>query len=284
MTPTEWLMQLSLVALCVFVLSSLLLSLLYPFYKRLLSSASWHLTPNLILYYCFLSLFSALSSSLIISIPHFSSRLVLEHCHQGNCDAHVSSIQAYGAYGVALASVLLGLSIVIACLLCNSLISARRKIKVLRLFAGRKALASKKIEYHIVESRDSFAWCVGLFKPQIYVSSTMLSNTSSQQQTILLAHEQCHKQDKHNLLKLLLFCLSIFWLPKSKALIVKDFSDWLEYYAKQYALAYADKRPIKKQSNSYDILHAAILSFSLVAFAFCFSTFSHFLIEFSYLP
>jgi len=129
---------------------------------------------------------------------------------------------------------ILGLKLVIFYFRLQSLKSKlRSKIKV----------ESQKEKTIIIKSNDKFAFCLGIIKPKIYISSNLISNLSRKELRAVVEHERCHIERGDTLINLIAFIVGSlsFAFP-----VVKDI---IRYYRVRREIE-ADNFAVKKIGDS----------------------------------
>lgn len=288
--------------------SSLLFSLFYMVYKpslceRQLTGAR-HLcstTRNasiFILSFGFMSIVAPLLSTFLLLLPTFSDIIIFEHCHDKACGPHQPSAASFSFLGMLLVSAAATALVIMMAFILRQIAyeisKAKRSLKVLSQLAssekplanGNCFLAKDKIfvganSYSVIESKDVFAWCTGLLKPKIFVSSGMLERVNKKQLRVVLAHEFCHLKQRDNLRKLMIHCCTLFWLPSQKKHIRCDFSQAIERYSEDYAKYYlgSGEHREKRTLIIYGFIHSVIQSLVLITWVALITSASHFFIE-----
>jgi len=94
----------------------------------------------------------------------------------------------------------------------------------------QRSMSSKKVSKHslneqyeslqVVDTQDSFAVTLGIWKPAIYISTGLLKQLSNQEITSVIVHEQHHRRHKHPLNNLLAHFIKsfLFFIPIMPAL------------------------------------------------------------------
>ena len=121
---------------------------------------------------------------------------------------------------IAVVAVLTGLCVLMA----TQLISSRKRLQALRDLSE-----AGPASYRLVDSQDHIAWCAGLLRPQVYLSSGLLTSLSAEQLRIIVAHEQTHAIRRDNLRKWLLYWATLVWPKNVRQSIRQSFSNYGEH-------------------------------------------------------
>jgi hypothetical protein len=227
----------------------------------------------------------ALATSVLVTVllllPELSGLVVFEHCHKGNCAAHVPAAYDLSFFRLSLiASAATGF-LVLLILLIQQAFNMSQKLKALNRLANKNELTQSIQNYQIVESDDIFAWCAGLIRPKIFVSRGMLNSVTDEQLELVLAHENCHMQQRDNLRKFAVHCMTLLWLPAQRQQLRKDFSLIIEHYSetlvkRQYS---STQDQLIKTKPARNLVYLAWLSIQLAIWVTVFSSAAHFLVE-----
>jgi beta-lactamase regulating signal transducer with metallopeptidase domain len=150
----------------------------------------------LLLALALLPLFVSLLVAVLSFAPAVGGLIVDEHCHPATgCAAHVPVVHADALYTVALAVV--AATAVLALLWAV----ARRLRSSLKVASSLRSLAEpdERQRFETIESREQFAYCVGLLRPKIVVSRGLLERLPAAQLDVVLRHEQAHVVRRDNL-------------------------------------------------------------------------------------
>jgi Zn-dependent protease with chaperone function len=195
-------------AICWLVLGALALSL-----HRWIGPKLGVLDPKpraaLLLALALLPLVVALLVAVLSFAPAVGGLIVDEHCHPATgCEAHVPVVHADAFYTAALAVAAAGA--VLALLWAV----ARRLRSSLKVASSLRSLAEpdERQRFETIESREQFAYCVGLLRPKIVVSRGLLERLAPQQLDVVLRHEQAHVLRRDNL-RLWLAGLALLPMP-----------------------------------------------------------------------
>jgi hypothetical protein len=126
--------------------------------------------------------------------PGIGGVLVDTHCHAGvGCGPHVPILHTTVAHAEWFAVVLAAATVAWLWSVGGKLRRSVAAGNVLRAFA-----TGGSAPFNIIESRERFAYCIGLLKPQLFVSRGLLDLPSAQLDAVL-AHEHAHLVRRDNL-------------------------------------------------------------------------------------
>jgi hypothetical protein len=143
--------------------------------------------------------------------PLVGGWVVDAHCHPATgCATHVPAVHADALLAAAL---LLGAAIAAGTLLWRI---ARRLRKSLLVARSLSFLAERpdRQPYEVIESREPFAYCVGLLRPHVMLSRGLIDRLSRAQLEVVLRHELAHAARRDNL-RLWLAGLALLPCPRS---------------------------------------------------------------------
>ena len=195
----------------------------YAFFSRSFSRvkathAAWYT-----LVYGLMAPVTASLTLMILFLPTLASPLVADHCHGVMCVPHTlqMSIETFNGMLTVMLMVILLLCVAIV-MIAQSLSGGRRLQALSDLSEGGAG------GYRVVDNPAAIAWCAGLFRPQVYVSSGLVNTLSEQQMQLVLAHELAHALRRDNLRKWFLHWATIAWPRSFKQRIRQDFADYTE--------------------------------------------------------
>lgn len=192
--------SLSLVWLMLWFLLMLTFSLAYP----LIRPFFMHLHPahgsRLVLLYWAAPVVLAFLASLMLFAPVSDDILIAPHCH-GSCGQHTpqTSELSVALLGLALAAIsALGLS-------GSFLLNVWRGARMRRQF---EALASARHGYCLLNAREPVVFTLGWWNPKVFISQGLLEQCNAGQLSVILRHEQAHRDRRDNLCLVLVrvFC------------------------------------------------------------------------------
>ena len=183
--------------------------------------AALHPRPRaaLLLALALLPLVVAMLVDALAFAPAIGGWVVDEHCHPSTgCATHVPVVHADVLYAAGL--------VLFAAAAAGSLLwfIARRLHRSLRLATALRWLAepSEGQPFETIESREQFAYCIGLLRPKVVVSRALVDRLSPMQLEVVLKHEQAHAIRRDNL-RLWLAGLALLPLPgRIKQLFLED--------------------------------------------------------------
>lgn len=128
-------------------------------------------------------------------LPKVGGVLVDPHCHAGTgCVPHIPVLHGTHS-GAALLAAVIGTA---TGGLVWSIGDRLRRSLALATTLGALADRSEHEPFRVLESRERFAYCVGLFKPDVLVSRGVLDLPAAQRDAVL-AHEHAHAARHDNL-------------------------------------------------------------------------------------
>ncbi|MEO1079196.1 MAG: M48 family metalloprotease [Pseudomonadota bacterium] len=199
---------------------SYLASLAWPALRRGTAMARPASRVLFYLVYAFLPPLSAALTALLVMHPELSGVLVPEHCHGSNCDVHQPVFLIMHPAGAALAATSV---LVIIALVFAAQRAIRRGRRLLRMLA-QLSDETPVLDYALVPSSDAIAWCAGLLRPRVYLSTALEALFSDRDLQIVLAHEHAHARRRDNLRHLLVSWATMAWRRRQRR-------DFLEHYA-----------------------------------------------------
>lgn len=162
----------------------------------------------------------ALALAALTLSPLAGSFLVPSHCHGEECSPHSPVFQLAPALGLAGAGIfMLGLCISLLWL-HSSLTRAHTRLQVLTQLGSWQ----RERAYTRVEADRAFAWCAGLWRARVIVSSALEQALSPEQLSAVLAHEHCHGQRRDNLRRLTLYVATRLWPAGGRQRLLGAFS------------------------------------------------------------
>jgi Zn-dependent protease with chaperone function len=195
-------------AVCWLVLGALALAL-HRRTRRALGVLDPSPRAALLLALALLPLVVALLVTVLSFAPAVGGLIVDEHCHPTTgCTAHVPVVDADALHAAALAAV------AIAAMLGLLWSVARRLRSSLKVASSLRSLAEpdERQRFETIESREPFAYCVGLLRPKIVVSRGLLETLRPEQLDVVVRHEQAHVLRRDNM-RLWLAGLALLPMP-----------------------------------------------------------------------
>jgi Zn-dependent protease with chaperone function len=129
-------------------------------------------------------------------MPSLGGWIVDPHCHaETGCGPHVPHLHAGAPYALSLGVALLGA----AAALWSSIVGRLRRTQRLASALGSMAEPSPRDRFETVDSPEAFAYCVGLWRPKVVVSTGLIRRLRPEQLRAVVAHEQEHALRRDNL-------------------------------------------------------------------------------------
>jgi hypothetical protein len=208
----------TLIWLAVLLISSLCCALLYPAFR-----SRYRLAPDVAatfqLAWGLLPLLAATGVTLLVLNPALSAALIPEHCHDGDCLPHAPDSGLGTTTGLVIAAVTSALLLSCSMLLARALNRIRRRLHTLRMLSR----TAHDQPYWIIDTDRPLAWCVGFWRPQVYLSRGLLTRLTSEQVQVVLAHERSHSLRQDNLRRLLLQLATLLWPRPLRRRLLSDF-------------------------------------------------------------
>ena len=168
----------------VFVLSSLSQALLHPLLQRGCRRVSASHTADLCLLWGLIPPLAASVVTLLVLNPQLSAPLIPGHCHGLNCAPHLPVSESPAAWRVGMAAAAGGLAA--GLLGAMILLTWRLQRQLWTLFTLLRT--GKSHHYHIIDGPGPAAWCIGWWRPEVYVSRKMLEALSASELEVVLEH------------------------------------------------------------------------------------------------
>jgi len=128
--------------------------------------------------------------------PLIGGLVVDHHCHPiTGCATHVPTVHAGTPYTVTLVLAAIGASGALLWSIARRLQSSLLVARSLRFLAERP----RRQPYEVLESREPFAYCIGLVRPHVVLSRGLISRLSRPQLDVVVRHEQAHATRRDNL-------------------------------------------------------------------------------------
>ena len=147
---------------------------------------------------------TAAGATVLAFAPAIGGFVVDAHCHADvGCSVHVPTLRLDASLAALLVLIAVTVSAAIGCSASSGLrrsLLVTRALAVLGTPAGRLARLPKgAVPIEIADSRERFAYCTGLLRPRIVVSTTMLDALAPAEREAVLAHELAHAARRDNL-------------------------------------------------------------------------------------
>lgn len=203
---------------------SYLFAFIYPYAAQAIARAGIVREAFLTLLFVLLAPVTAAITLAILSSPTMAHLLVEAHCHDELCEPHsLEFVMETMLSTVVLALGLAGI-IVLILLMASQLIKSRRQSKMLE-----KLSELDDSGFHLIDNPKNVAWCFGIFRPRIFLSSGLIESLSDEQRKVILTHELVHAFQYHNLRKWLVNWTTLLWPKKIKQQIRQEFSQLCEF-------------------------------------------------------
>jgi len=211
----------------VVVLSSLLLSLLWPVLLRTVHHCRAAARARLLLIWSLLPWLSAIWVTIVLVHPRLAGVFFHQHCHGDVCGPHIPDIGQASLSGSILAA-LITLAVILLLLVGSHRLQRNsQRLQQIRMLSEQ----DQQSRYRLIDSPLLLAWCTGLWQPQVYLSRGLTETLNECQLQIVLLHEYGHVLNRDNLFKLLLSIASGLWLPSIRKQLRSEYSQTLEQRA-----------------------------------------------------
>lgn len=128
--------------------------------------------------------------------PIVGGWVVDEHCHPSTgCATHIPVVHAGALYATALVVAAMVTSSVLLWSIARRLRSSWLVARTLRFLAE----PNDRQQYDVIDSRESFAYCVGLLWPRVVLSRALIDRLTPRQLEVVVLHEQAHAIRRDNL-------------------------------------------------------------------------------------
>ncbi len=200
------------------VILSWLLAVVYPVFAGVLKDHHPKRVALFTLLYGLLAPAATIVSLVLLSHPTVSFPFVMDHCHDLNCTPHALHMTTDTIEGIITVVIAVSLLAIAFAMILFQILRTQNKLLVLSRLSEPTESA-----YRVVENPAHLAWCVGLFKPQVYLSSGLIDALLPEQLQVVLAHEWAHAVRKDNLRKWCLHWATIIWPIPLRNNIRQDF-------------------------------------------------------------
>ena len=207
--------------------SSVLAALLLPLLQKTLHNSRPAQQSRLLMLYALLPWVVTFWVVFLLMNPGLAGALHSPHCHGQLCGPHVPDVGAASLTGAILAGVISALLLLTLLLLNHQLRRGRQRLATVELLSSAGSTPSNEAtmpDFRLIHSHLPLAWCAGLWRPQIYLSSALQQQLTPQQTAMVLLHEHCHLLRRDNLRKFLLHWASLLWLPKARKALQEQFA------------------------------------------------------------
>ena len=223
MTELNAPLQLLVIGSASLLLASLLSALSYPLLRRLLLAGPAASASRWTLLYALQAVLCASLATLVLMSPEAAGLLVPAHCHGPSCLPHSPEISLLSPGGLALT----GLSfLAVTVLLLGGIAMAARTRQQLQLLGQ---LAEPCTAFEQVQSSRPLAWCAGLWRPRIFLSSALVARLSEEDLDAVLAHESNHARRRDNLRRQLAHWATLCWPRGLRRQLLADLAQQTEF-------------------------------------------------------
>lgn len=202
---------------------SWLLAVLYPIFAHAIKGNNPERMALFTLLYGLLAPAATVVSLFLLSLPTLAFPFIADHCHDLNCTPHRLHMTTDTLEGIIFVVITVGLLTGVFAMMLMQLFSSQRKLLALSHLSEPTEAA-----YRVVDIPLHLAWCAGLFKPQVFLSRGLIESLTSEQLSIVLAHEWTHAVRKDNLRKWCLHWATIIWPKPTRKKIRHDFLNQIE--------------------------------------------------------
>ncbi|MBW9268472.1 MAG: M48 family metalloprotease [Candidatus Thiodiazotropha sp. (ex. Lucinisca nassula)] len=206
-----------------FLVLSWMLAGAYSFFTSFIAGMKVTHAAWLTLAYGLMAPVAATLTLTILYMPTVAFSLVADHCHGALCTPHTLQITTETINGMVTVTFIVTILVFVGTLMVMQSLSGRRRLQTLSDLSE-----STSKYYRLVDNPVAVAWCAGLFRPQVFLSSGLVNNLSTRQVQIILTHELAHAMRRDNLSKWCLHWATIAW-PKSRRQRIRyEFVDYTE--------------------------------------------------------
>ncbi|MCA6058556.1 M56 family metallopeptidase [Thalassolituus sp. ST750PaO-4] len=207
--------------------SSVLAALLLPLLQKTLRNSRPQQQSRLLMLYALLPWVVTFWVVFLLMNPGLTGALHSAHCHGQLCGPHVPDVSSSSLTGAVLAGVVSALLLFALLLFNHQLRRGRQRLASVDLLSTAGSTPSNEAtipDFRLIHSPLPLAWCAGLWRPRIYLSSALQQQLTPQQSAMVLLHEHCHLLCRDNLRKFLLYWASLLWLPKARKALQEQFA------------------------------------------------------------
>lgn len=207
------------------LLAALLIALLFPVMTRWIRGLPPATRAAFLLTFACAPALGGLALLILTLSPSLSHLLGLgtDHCQVHGHHAHFCLVHAPLLAGTDLERLILcAFGIVILFLGATVAIRFKRLQCVLRALLTARVRESTRNPYRVVDSPTAFALTAGLVRPEIYLSTRLLSQLSPAQLKVVLDHERTHCRRRDALRMFIAEFLSRLHLPPVRRRLLAD--------------------------------------------------------------
>ncbi len=221
----------------------------YPLFARSVSRSNALRGSQFTLVYGLLAPAAATVALIVLSLPTLAFPLINAHCHGGVCAPHSLHMSTETLEGIASVAAAVVALTVMGMLMTAQLVNSRQWLRSLKGLSQAGAPS-----YRVMDSNEPLAWCAGLLRPVVYVSSSLVNTLSKQELQLILAHENAHALRRDNLRKWLLHWATLCWPAPLKRRIRLDHSNYNERVC-DVAAALGERSPVPLKSLIETLSH-----------------------------
>ncbi|MCK9503081.1 MAG: M56 family metallopeptidase [Porticoccaceae bacterium] len=206
--------------LLVAAVASVFTALMYPLYKKLLDRTAPQDEAFALMIYGLLPLAAAFLVMFLLNYPHLASALIPSHCHGQSCAPHRPELSLSHHGGTALIAIFAAVVFSVIVVIQRKIAVTRSRLKALHKLSREGG----DISYRTIDSPKLLAWCTGLIKPRVYVSTGLVAALSSRQLEAVLVHESSHGLRRDNLRKAITGFATLLWPSLVRKRFLTDFA------------------------------------------------------------
>jgi len=225
--------------------SSLLAALLWPLLQKTVRTVTPKQHTRVLMLYALLPWVVTFWVVFLLMNPELAGALQSTHCHGDVCGPHVPDVSSASLTGAILAAAISALLLITVLLLNRQLQRGRKRLATVDLFStagdpcsdARHTLsdAPHTPDFRLIHSPLLLAWCAGLWRPRVYISSALQQQLNHRELSLVLQHEYCHVIRRDNLRKVLLQWLTVLWLPTARRALRAQYDLACEQLCDAYA-------------------------------------------------
>ncbi len=152
--------------------------------------------------------------------PGLAGFLFHDHCHGDVCGPHIPDVGHASLSAGVIATLI---TFAIAALLfatVRRLQKNHQRLQTIRQLSKEDSLN----QVQLIDSPLLLAWCVGLWRPQVFISRGLTETLNDEELQLVLLHEFSHAMHRDNLNKLLLRTATVLWLPAARRRLLQRFA------------------------------------------------------------
>ncbi|MCD8521074.1 MAG: M56 family metallopeptidase [Saccharospirillaceae bacterium] len=199
--------------------SSWLASLLWPLQFRAVRMVTPQQRTRLLMLYALLPWVVTFWVVLLLMNPELAGALHNAHCHGDVCGPHVPDVSSASLSAALLAGAVSTVLLFALLFLNRQLRRGHERLNTMDLLST----AATTADFRLIHSHLPLAWCAGLWRPKVYISSALQQQLSERGLSLVLQHEHCHVIRRDNLRKLVLHWLTLLWLPAPRKMLRRQY-------------------------------------------------------------